>query len=395
MPIILDSAGISTRYRAGRGEYGILPTTSNNYATSLNSDIPTPATESERTAEDVSIDSTSAGFNWRWLLAGYSAGLVLAALVSLLLSQAEVSDQQLEFGEASAQQLAILAVQPILEEDLISLNVLVSDLVEQKHYQFASIYSTDNQLLAQAGQPAGALFSRDISFQANVLGRAQVGIPDRSQTLWRSITASTVLLWLASIGLLFAARNLNWKLPEIPAMNRPVAIKADEVVDEPGSGDSVIVLIRILPGRLAPECQPVIDAAAGLYQGNKIVVKDDEITLTFNGSDIGLRAICCALLIFQVLIRESSPVSIKAGIHLEQDDPLQATKQARYLANLSENLLLTSKALFEFLPDQDRYLSEPFHHAAVHEGDVQVIRRISDQQQQLINRQAEQLSGLI
>jgi len=333
------------------------------------------------------------------LLSGITAGMLVATTISLLVAASILEEQQNQFGQASAQQLAILTVQPLIEDDLISLNVLVSEIVAQDHYHFASVYGPDNQLLAQSGKPLGNLYSRDISYQANVIGRAQIAIATDSDSLWRSIIGSSVLAWILISGGLVLSRQFNLPLLNIVSMLKPkvsentITPEAEESISE--EAGQTVVLIRILPPRLAAESQSVIDAAIGLHRGQKLISASDEVSLIFSGANHGFRAICCALLIYQVLVRESSPLSIKVGIHRDDGDQPQAIKQARYLASMSDNLLLTSKVLFQSLQDQSRYISEPFHHAAVHEGDVQVIRRINDNQQQLINSQAEQLRALL
>ncbi|HKI75182.1 MAG TPA: hypothetical protein VJ998_11075, partial [Pseudomonadales bacterium] len=86
-----------------------------------------------------------------------------------------------QFGGAIADQLATSVSDQLVQRDLLGLNVTLGNLVTRGDFSFASVYSADNKLVAQAGKNTGnlTLFTRDVVFQNAAAGYVQVGFsPD-------------------------------------------------------------------------------------------------------------------------------------------------------------------------------------------------------------------------
>ena len=98
--------------------------------------------------------------------------IFISGLASVLFSynhvNVELNQKGQHFGNAIAEQLSLSVTDYLVNEDILSLNVVLNDLVAGGTFDFASIYSADNRLLAQAGKRASGMdkahiFTRDIT----------------------------------------------------------------------------------------------------------------------------------------------------------------------------------------------------------------------------------------
>ncbi|MEX2327894.1 MAG: hypothetical protein WD558_09185, partial [Pseudomonadales bacterium] len=92
---------------------------------------------------------------------------IIITWVSAAQMRSELQTQTSRFGHAMVGQLATTITDPMVQRDVLSLNVILSDLLEKGDFAFASVYSTDNRLLAQVGRNRSNLqtFTRDVIFQ--------------------------------------------------------------------------------------------------------------------------------------------------------------------------------------------------------------------------------------
>ncbi len=139
--------------------------------------------------------------------------------------------QQRTLGEALSEQLAETARQPLVNGDIISLQVLLDDLVSgTPQVVGAYAYGPDGRLLAQGGAPHSesepAIFRQPVTFEASPAGRVRIELQNGTmlasyrQPLWwlAGLGGSAALvfgLWLASAGsgLSRRLRALGQRLP--------------------------------------------------------------------------------------------------------------------------------------------------------------------------------------
>ena len=102
--------------------------------------------------------------------------ILFPAVVSLILSiflitnfvYGELREQREHFTQAIVSQLTASTADYLVTEDLLGLNVVLGNLVSEGDLIFASVYKTDNKLVAQAGKTGVRqedIVTRDISFQ--------------------------------------------------------------------------------------------------------------------------------------------------------------------------------------------------------------------------------------
>ena len=73
----------------------------------------------------------------------------------------ELNQKVQHFGASIADQLSLSVTDYFVNEDILSLNVVLTQLLARGHFDFASVYSAYNQLLAQVGKgpPARTLLA--------------------------------------------------------------------------------------------------------------------------------------------------------------------------------------------------------------------------------------------
>ena len=90
-------------------------------------------------------------------------------LVTLFLASSfhlSLSRQNMKFGNTMADQIALTSTEYLINQDSVSLNVILRDLLSSAYFEFAAIYDADGSLITQAGKSASTqtTFTRDINF---------------------------------------------------------------------------------------------------------------------------------------------------------------------------------------------------------------------------------------
>ncbi|MEJ6592172.1 MAG: hypothetical protein QNL99_09360 [SAR86 cluster bacterium] len=362
--------------------------------------------------------------------------IFISGLASVLFSynhvNVELNQKGQHFGNAIAEQLSLSVTDYLVNEDILSLNVVLNDLVAQDNFDFASIYSADNRLLAQAGKrSSGAdkthIFTRDITWQKASIGHLQISLD--SQAVREPVLS---ILWLiVSIHLLIGAMTgfIVWQyadllylwiaLPGVPAAPAPetsrhqaeslAAAEADPSANRPvieaKAADTVIMVFKLRPARLLPDFLPRIQRALLLYSGDMTRPDGETILVYFTGADPIFRAICSGLLLLEIFHLTDTPISIKLGLQVatgSATDPLSgvaidpqalanARKHASYLAANAENCLLTSQQVLEQMVNPSRFVITPFHSSLTPAGLVFKVEALALPHQGLIQSQARQL----
>jgi|TARA_Y100000310_G_scaffold325618_1_gene389328 hypothetical protein len=335
-----------------------------------------------------------------------SASLSIALLSTLLVD--DLDDQANSFGQTTADLLAVSSEEYLLAGDLLSLNVLLSELVTKGHFSHASIYSADSHLLAEAGRSntvGDREYTAEIHYQDSIAGHLRITLAqsERSSAVTISVIVVCNLLLIAMVAL----SVLRWgdristylsRLHESDAATGDVAgVNMDtESIEERDSVDLFsILVIRLKPVRVAVQLRHSINQAISLYNGDIIQQKDDEVVVIFTADgDHCFQAICTNLVI-QSLADELFPeLEMGAGIHAGSDLDAQDAikKHAIYLASLEYGSLLTSESVYCDEQVQQRVKISEFHSSLAPESRVFAIESLQDGYQMLIDRQATQLN---
>lgn len=314
------------------------------------------------------------------------------------------------FARAIVAQVAVTVTDPLLQEDALSLNVILGDLVRRGDVSFASVYSADNRLMAQAGRRTDELqlFNHDISFQNTSAGYVQLGLSrDDIAGETAGLLSFALSVWLiiagtiAAFGWLYGDLLYLW-LGGAGSTKRPTDESEPEAdapeAPEPVAIEQTILVIKIRPYRQLDAHFESIMKAIALYGGEAQVTDGDDIIVVFRRAEQLTRSECTARLINALMSRARGNIAVKTGLHQyrSDDDPAdieKARKHATYLASIADGNLLVSRRVFEEADTSHRARFEEFHSSLTPDGEVYLLRHLDGERAALITRQAEQLSG--
>ena len=116
-------------------------------------------------------------------------------LVTLFLASSfhlSLSRQNMKFGNTMADQIALTSTEYLINQDSVSLNVILRDLLSSAYFEFAAIYDADGSLITQAGKSASTqtTFTRDITSQNTVVGHLSLGLTTKHFPTGRIIIAA-------------------------------------------------------------------------------------------------------------------------------------------------------------------------------------------------------------
>jgi len=351
-----------------------------------------------------------------------SISLSTVLLSDLLLN--DLDSQADRFGQSSADLLAVSCDEYLLNNDLLSLNVLLSKLVSNGYFKHASIYSADNRLLAQSGTPdwtADKVFTAEIHYQDSIAGHLRITISQTERRKTSAVTISIIiacnllLIALAAILVFKSGDRISAFLNRLSVQNEPAVTGEIKQADlsEPdreipvllqerpvllqdrdiGCSFSILV-IKLKPVRDALQLKHAINQAISLYNGEIIQQKEDEIVVNFAAeSDNSFQAIC-TLLVIRSLVDDLVPgLELAAGIHcgsdMEEQDSIK--KHAIYLASLGSGNLLTSESIYYDGQIRNRVEISEFHSSLTPDTKVFAIESLQHDYQTLIDSQAAQL----
>ncbi|MBB6340160.1 putative membrane protein affecting hemolysin expression/class 3 adenylate cyclase [Pseudomonas fluvialis] len=165
-------------------------------------------------------------------------------------------------GQSLTVQTAASATELLVSNDILSLNVLLSNLVRNPLVAHAAIYSVDNRVLAEAGnRPSQALigeteglYSTPITFQEVIAGHLRISLD--MQQFQQPMTISLQSMGILSLILLALSLSLSLRLGRhlsLPLLQLRVWLR-DPDDPAPGAGrqDEIGDLARQLQARLVP-----------------------------------------------------------------------------------------------------------------------------------------------
>ncbi|MDG9929227.1 MULTISPECIES: histidine kinase [unclassified Pseudomonas] len=189
--------------------------------------------------------------------------LVIYAWVMGMQFKQAMQQQADALGQSLTVQTAASATELLVSNDILSLNVLLSNLAKNPLVAHAAIYSVDNRILAEAGSrptqsilgETEGLYSTPITFQEVIAGQLRISLD--MQQFQQPMTISLQSMGLLSLILLALTLSLSLRLGRhisTPLMQLRVWLR-DPDDPAPGAGrqDEVGDLARQLQARLVPE----------------------------------------------------------------------------------------------------------------------------------------------
>jgi len=125
--------------------------------------------------------------NWpfRYRVLFFSLTLSLLAILIIALPIAHTAVQQLEqqasqLRNTLSKQASLQASNAIFSQDYLSLNVILSTLVEHPHIAYAAVYSLNNEVIAEQGQAIKTQSSpMSIQYQDEIIALLEVRLDER------------------------------------------------------------------------------------------------------------------------------------------------------------------------------------------------------------------------
>jgi uncharacterized membrane protein affecting hemolysin expression len=188
--------------------------------------------------------------------------IIYACVMGLQFKQA-MHEQADALGNSLVQQTAVSATELLVSNDILSLNVLLSNLAKNPLVAHAAIFSADNRLVAESGQrpktglldASGGLYETKITFQNFNEGTLRVSL-DMSQFMQPMLISlqsmgilAGILLALALAFSLRLGRNLSTPLLQLRVWLRHIDEHTPAITRQDEIGD----LARQLHTQYAPE----------------------------------------------------------------------------------------------------------------------------------------------
>lgn len=369
-----------------------------------------------------------------WLCAGILLASILSAVVAQRLVVSSLESRSAQYGQALADLAARQAMDSTLNHDLVSLQVILSDISENPDVTSASIHDVENNLLVQAGDarrqsPAHARFSAPIALHNSIAGYVTVhldlssDLSVRYQLYWL-FGFMAVLLIALTLATLYFGRS--WGLPvvlprpAIPIVTAPpkAAAKSGNEEEEPSvlgpSFPRVELIIhfhnlRELAGQLdhrafrnvSHRIEEQFRSVLALYQGQLIQFDGDEARLAFGNPlkdpNAAFQAVCSAKLLL-TLNAQSKPFSlILNALIVQRDSDSAILKNLQFqLAELDEYRQIMHNSSANTLLMESRLLQADLatkleHHAVDDFADLVEVLSLSEQYEKLLARQLDQL----
>lgn len=301
--------------------------------------------------------------------AGCLFAIVVAAATWLLVERQRLAVEMARYGEALAEDVALLAVEPLRREDRIGLGLAVARLVERREVRGIAVYTRQGQPFVAAGNiasPQATIYSKRVLAESTAIGQARVALNPASfrPTPTSHLIAGAVAL--ATLLIVFGAGSVLARYRSTSARGRGAARTTASAAEE---GDV---------GTAEPEQQPqaaahtrygvvanlfhrasmssddrrsalllALEAAQGaaeLYGGEAAPLARVGAVMTFAGSEErrAFDAVCAALVLRDVL---ESPTFAASGlfrygvdsIPAPPDDVEQGRRDLLLLASLAPN----------------------------------------------------------
>lgn len=166
------------------------------------------------------------------LLAAAVGSYLLGCLVTLAgwhyAQAARGAADAVAFGRTTAQDVALLAVEPLMRQDRVALGVAASRVAERPQVRGITVHTVDGEAFAVVGEavpPGSPAFAAPITVQDSVVGRVTVTLNQGAFGLSLAGLLRSAWWWFAA-GLLLAAAGGQL------ADRRRVAVPAAETQDE-------------------------------------------------------------------------------------------------------------------------------------------------------------------
>lgn len=325
-------------------------------------------------------------------------GMVMVWMLSHFTTRYQLEQQTDSLGTTLANQTALLATELVLSNDLISLNVLLTELTRSPAVSQAAVFTVDDQVLAISGPSASRDPEREpgragsyvapIALQDSVAGYVRVYLDQQRMSGGETPTAWMIPGAIALMLVLSATL--------MTVSQRPRRLRAEppgDAPDEPDGAFSVMPANAVLHLQTASagagsetarrELEQSLARAADLYQARMITKAEADgdsgpivqlqFSQTGHANELAYHALCCAVLVLAMNNRanryraEDERITLQAALHcaLSESDTTElggledTIRLAELISGQSpENGLLASEEVLSLAGADNHFHSE-------------------------------------
>jgi len=301
------------------------------------------------------------------LAAAVSAAILMCAILFHQHDLKKQEDYSRQYGQALSNLAARQAVDATLNHDLVSLQVLLSDIADNGRVIGATIHNVENRLLVQGGHnPTKTPVLRElrrsyttvIALHDSVAGYVTVTLSMQPQNLarqhllWQFLWGSLSLTLLLCLIALLSDRlkrqataqqeeeddEEEYLTEAVPIVQHLQVIdqkvkKPTEIRPKPELGVSLCLIIHNIDtlnrqlnkhsfNGVLDVFEQQIHSVVRLYKPERLPGKADEVELCFKGdnlAEISFNALCCAQLLLSLSMNRSGP-TLKLGAQVSPHD---------------------------------------------------------------------------
>ena len=299
--------------------------------------------------------------------------------------------EQSLFGQSSAKQVARQIGNDLIENNLLSLQVILTRLSRDEPIGLVAVYDENDKLIAQSGEEGetDVSYESEVTFQDSLIGRVRITL---SHSQPNTIFLAWTLLLIAASHSIFV-----WKFFDSITLWIEKGKKTNTVSDknieplnetdkEPTS--DCILVVRIRPARQLEKHFDKFFKAANLHGGIVEQTTPEELVIHFESRAAMYMATYSGLLIQKVANKLKDKITFGAFLDLVSEEPEKMRKAASYLASLSEGHLIAQN---RFLKLSDRVGLQSFHHPLIDSEGLLKVEGLSNPD--LLNHQANQLAA--
>lgn len=367
------------------------------------------------------------------------AGILLAALASALVCQhvivESLHNRTAQYGRALADLAARQAIDATLNHDLVSLQVILSDIAENPDVANATIHDVENNLLVQAGQAPDKgrpqanqrYFTAPITLHNSIAGYVTVSlglasVTDVERQIYWLFGFMAILLIALTLSALYFGRSwavpLAISRPAIPIVDSPPGPEPELSVSGNAAFPRVEMVVRFhnlrelsvqLDSRafrkVSRRIEEQFKGILALYSGQLIQMDAEQARIAFANPEVereaAFQAVCSAKLLLTLNEQSAQfPLRLSAMIvHRDSDSTILKNLQYQ-LAESDEYNQLLSEAADGSLLMEARLIRDSDFAAKIRQQpldefeDLVEILALSEQYEQLLERQLTQLQRM-
>ena len=263
------------------------------------------------------------------------------------------------YAEIAAQQIYRQISQHLIEEDLNSVNLLITQLIEEEKITFIQVWNAEESEITKVGKrfETDLIFSYIIRFEDEDEGKIIIGL-DNSSHLSKSLSGQIFLLFsVYGIAIWFFSPQI---IPWLTVGGPSSSGKFNKLGQETSNSRACILIFRIRPAHYLESYFENFYKAAETYGGTLEQTMREEILISFKGSDPVYDAAKTGFLIKTIIYKLDKSISFGGAICSIKNDDIEARKSTSYLAMMASQALLIDN-LNE--PISQDIVTQPFHHA--------------------------------